>query len=93
MSPPGGLPCPRVPLTGFPVSPCRGPPCPRVPLTGSPVSQLAQKYDPQRERELRAWIEGMTGRRIGDSFMDGLKDGVILCEYDPRIPPGSSAPS
>lgn len=57
------------------VSPC--------PADGVPHPQLAQKYDPQREQELRAWIEGTTGRRIGDSFMDGLKDGVILCEYDP----------
>ncbi|NXN63333.1 CNN1 protein, partial [Himantopus himantopus] len=51
--------------------------------------QLAQKYDPQRERELRAWIEGTTGRRIGDSFMDGLKDGVILCELINKLQPGS----
>ncbi|NXH74015.1 CNN1 protein, partial [Hydrobates tethys] len=50
---------------------------------------LAQKYDPQRERELRAWIEGTTGRRIGDSFMDGLKDGVILCELINKLQPGS----
>ncbi|NWQ96225.1 CNN1 protein, partial [Burhinus bistriatus] len=50
---------------------------------------LAQKYDPQRERELRAWIEGTTGRRIGESFMDGLKDGVILCELINKLQPGS----
>ncbi|NWU27510.1 CNN1 protein, partial [Dyaphorophyia castanea] len=45
--------------------------------------------DPQRERELRAWIEGTTGRRIGDNFMDGLKDGVILCELINKLQPGS----
>ncbi|NXQ04294.1 CNN1 protein, partial [Vidua macroura] len=50
---------------------------------------LAQKYDPQHERELRAWIEGTTGRRIGDNFMDGLKDGVILCELINKLQPGS----
>ncbi|NXD74758.1 CNN1 protein, partial [Eolophus roseicapillus] len=50
---------------------------------------LAQKYDPQRERELRAWIEATTGRRIGDNFMDGLKDGVILCELINKLQPGS----
>ncbi|NWS78990.1 CNN1 protein, partial [Crotophaga sulcirostris] len=50
---------------------------------------LAQKYDPQRERELRTWIEGTTGRRIGDNFMDGLKDGVILCELINKLQPGS----
>ncbi|NXS29303.1 CNN1 protein, partial [Pomatostomus ruficeps] len=51
--------------------------------------QLAQKYDPQHERELRAWIESTTGRRIGDNFMDGLKDGVILCELINKLQPGS----
>lgn len=45
-----------------------------------PHPQLAQKYDHQREQELREWIEGVTGRRIGSNFMDGLKDGIILCE-------------
>uniref|UniRef100_A0A8C5JSK3 Calponin 1 n=1 Tax=Junco hyemalis TaxID=40217 RepID=A0A8C5JSK3_JUNHY len=50
---------------------------------------LAQKYDPQHERELRVWIEGTTGRRIGDNFMDGLKDGVILCELINKLQPGS----
>lgn len=45
-----------------------------------PPPQLAQKYDHQREQELREWIEGVTGRRIGNNFMDGLKDGIILCE-------------
>lgn len=48
--------------------------CPLAPL------QLAQKYDPQREQELRLWIEDMTGERLGDNFMEGLKDGVILCK-------------
>ncbi|NWY08340.1 CNN1 protein, partial [Nothoprocta ornata] len=50
---------------------------------------LAQKYDAQSERELRAWIEGVTGRRIGDNFMEGLKDGVILCELINKLAPGS----
>ncbi|XP_010725501.2 calponin-1-like, partial [Meleagris gallopavo] len=52
-------------------------------------TQLAQKYDPQTERQLRVWIEGATGRRIGDNFMDGLKDGVILCELINKLQPGS----
>ncbi|XP_051496687.1 calponin-1 isoform X3 [Apus apus] len=58
-------------------------------LSAEVKNKLAQKYDPQRERELRAWIEGTTGRRIGDSFMDGLKDGVILCELINKLQPGS----
>lgn len=49
-------------------------------LLCAPCPQLAQKYDHQREQELREWIEGVTGRRIGNNFMDGLKDGIILCE-------------
>ena len=49
-------------------------------LSLPPTPQLAQKYDHQREQELREWIEGVTGRRIGNNFMDGLKDGIILCE-------------
>ncbi|XP_066842671.1 calponin-1-like isoform X7 [Anser cygnoides] len=58
-------------------------------LSAEVKNKLAQKYDPQRERELRAWIEGATGRRIGDNFMDGLKDGVILCELINKLQPGS----
>lgn len=42
--------------------------------------QLAQKYDPQKEDELRTWIESVTGKQIGPDFQKGLKDGVILCE-------------
>lgn len=45
------------------------------------ASQLAGKYDPHKEEELRLWIEDVTGKRIGDSFMDSLKDGVLLCEW------------
>uniref|UniRef100_A0A8I3S0C2 Calponin n=1 Tax=Canis lupus familiaris TaxID=9615 RepID=A0A8I3S0C2_CANLF len=54
-----------------------------------PHPQLAQKYDHQREQELREWIEGVTGRRIGNNFMDGLKDGIILCEFINKLQPGS----
>lgn len=42
--------------------------------------QLAQKYDTQKEEELRLWIQEVTGRKVPDNFMEGLKDGVILCE-------------
>lgn len=43
------------------------------------ASQLLSKYDPQKEAELRSWIEGLTGLSIGPDFQKGLKDGVILC--------------
>lgn len=41
--------------------------------------QLLSKYDPQKEEELRGWIEGLTGLSIGPDFQKGLKDGIILC--------------
>lgn len=44
------------------------------------LCQIAQKYDMQREEELRFWIEEVTGMPIGENFQQGLKDGVILCE-------------
>lgn len=41
--------------------------------------QLQSKYDPQKEAELRSWIEGLTGLSVGPDFQKGLKDGIILC--------------
>lgn len=42
--------------------------------------QIAQKYNLQKEEELKFWIEDVTGRPIGTDFQKGLKDGVVLCE-------------
>uniref|UniRef100_A0A670KC76 Calponin n=1 Tax=Podarcis muralis TaxID=64176 RepID=A0A670KC76_PODMU len=50
---------------------------------------LALKYDPQKEAELRTWIESITGRDIGPDFQKGLKDGVALCELMNKLQPGS----
>ncbi|NXT35496.1 CNN2 protein, partial [Pelecanoides urinatrix] len=50
---------------------------------------LAQKYDPQKEAELRTWIESVTGQQIGPDFQKGLKDGVILCELMNKLQPNS----
>ncbi|XP_060088851.1 calponin-2 [Heteronotia binoei] len=58
-------------------------------LSAEVRNRLAQKYDPQKESELRIWIEGITGREIGPDFQKGLKDGVILCELINRLQPGS----
>lgn len=44
------------------------------------VLQIALKYDPQVEEDLRNWIEEVTGMSIGANFQLGLKDGIILCE-------------
>ena len=64
-------------------SPVRGLGCRQGPRLSCPLAvplQLAQKYDPQKEAELRTWIESVTGQQIGPDFQKGLKDGVILCE-------------
>ncbi|XP_021574246.1 calponin-2-like, partial [Carlito syrichta] len=54
---------------------------------GSPW--LQSKYDPQKEAELRSWIEGLTGLSIGPDFQKGLKDGIILCTLMNKLQPGS----
>ncbi|KAJ8777049.1 hypothetical protein J1605_014913 [Eschrichtius robustus] len=51
--------------------------------------QLLSKYDPQKEAELRSWIEGLTGLSIGPDFQKGLKDGIILCTLMNKLQPGS----
>ncbi|XP_026862418.1 calponin-1 [Electrophorus electricus] len=58
-------------------------------LSAEVKSKLAQKYDPHKEEELRLWIQDVTGRKVPDSFMEGLKDGVILCELINTLQPGS----
>ncbi|XP_009638351.1 calponin-2 [Egretta garzetta] len=66
---------------------CTPGPCLSCPL--AIPSQLAQKYDPQKEAELRTWIESVTGQQIGPDFQKGLKDGVILCELMNKLQPNS----
>ncbi|KAL4647936.1 calponin-1-like [Arapaima gigas] len=58
-------------------------------LSAEVKNKLAQKYDPQKEEELRLWIQEVTGHSIPGSFMEGLKDGVILCELINKLQPGS----
>ncbi|KAJ6658422.1 hypothetical protein lerEdw1_020126 [Lerista edwardsae] len=53
------------------------------------VLQIALKYDPQVEEDLRNWIEEVTGMSIGANFQLGLKDGIILCELINKLQPGS----
>jgi hypothetical protein len=45
------------------------------------AAKHAAKYDVALENALRTWIEAIVGP-IGSDFHDGLKDGVLLCEYD-----------
>ncbi|XP_043941629.1 calponin-3 isoform X2 [Protopterus annectens] len=58
-------------------------------LSAEVKNKIAQKYDPQKEEELRFWIEEVTGMSIGENFQQGLKDGVILCELINKLQPGS----
>ncbi|XP_067824258.1 calponin-2-like [Heptranchias perlo] len=58
-------------------------------LTAEVKNRIAQKYDSQKEDELRVWIEEITGKKIGDNFQKGLKDGTILCELINKIKPNS----
>nr|XP_028569692.1 calponin-2-like [Podarcis muralis]XP_028569700.1 calponin-2-like [Podarcis muralis] len=58
-------------------------------LSAEVKNRLALKYDPQKEAELRTWIESITGRDIGPDFQKGLKDGVALCELMNKLQPGS----
>ncbi|KAG1956088.1 calponin 1, basic, smooth muscle, a [Pimephales promelas] len=58
-------------------------------LSADVRNKLAQKYDPQAEEALRTWIHEVTGRTLPEDFMQGLKDGVILCELINKLQPGS----
>nr|XP_054099409.1 calponin-2-like [Callithrix jacchus] len=58
-------------------------------LSAEVKNQLLSKYDPQKEAELRSWIEGLTSLSIGPDFQKGLKDGIILCTLMNKLQPGS----
>uniref|UniRef100_A0A2K5MYI5 Calponin-2 n=1 Tax=Cercocebus atys TaxID=9531 RepID=A0A2K5MYI5_CERAT len=58
-------------------------------LSAEVKNRLLSKYDPQKEAELRTWIEGLTGLSIGPDFQKGLKDGTILCTLMNKLQPGS----
>ncbi|KAM5170753.1 calponin-1 [Mantella aurantiaca] len=58
-------------------------------LSADVKNKLAAKYDPQKEAELREWMDRTTGKNIGNKFMESLKDGVILCELINKLQPGS----
>nr|ABG49505.1 calponin 2 copy B [Xenopus laevis] len=58
-------------------------------LSAEVKNKLAQKYDPQKETELKVWIEEVTGMSIGPDFQKGLKDGIILCELMNKLRPNS----
>lgn len=58
-------------------------------LSAEVKNKIAQKYDLQKEEELRIWIEDITGASIGPDFQKGLKNGVILCDLINKLAPNS----
>ncbi|XP_060940404.1 calponin-2 isoform X2 [Limanda limanda] len=58
-------------------------------LSAEVKNKIAQKYDLQKEEELRSWIEEVSGETIGPDFQKGLKDGIILCKLINKLQPGS----
>ncbi|XP_053781804.1 LOW QUALITY PROTEIN: calponin-2-like [Desmodus rotundus] len=54
-------------------------------------NRIQSKYDPEKEEELRLWIEGLMGTSIGPNFQESLKDGAILCTLMNKLQPGSVA--
>ena len=58
-------------------------------LSAEVKDRLQSKYDPQKEAELRSWIEGLTGLSLGPDFQKGLRDGIILCTLMNKLQPGS----
>ncbi|KAH0788321.1 Muscle-specific protein 20 [Histomonas meleagridis] len=55
-------------------------------------ADLAQKraasYDVALEGRVRAWMEGIIGRKIPGNLREALMDGTILCELINRLSPG-----
>jgi len=50
----------------------------------------ASKHDPEKEKEVRRWIEAVTGSKFSSSnFQESLKDGVLLCQLANKIKPNS----
>ena len=45
------------------------------------AAKRAASYDTRLERELRSWIEGVTGERASGTFHQYLRSGVVLCKF------------
>ena len=54
------------------------------------AEKAAAKYDTGLEGECRAWIENVTGDKLGEcSLQEELKNGVVLCNLINAIKPGA----
>ncbi|XP_067877484.1 calponin-1 isoform X2 [Heterodontus francisci] len=58
-------------------------------LSAEVTRKIAQKYDPQKDEAIRRWIEDVTGATLTENLMEGLKNGVILCQLINKLQPGS----
>ena len=45
------------------------------------AEKQAAKYNPEREAQVREWIENVSGEKVIGDFQECLKDGIILCKY------------
>ena len=53
------------------------------------AAKAAAKYDMGLEAEVRAWIEGVTGEKLGEcTLQEELKNGIVLCSLINGIWPG-----
>ncbi|XP_025223495.1 calponin-2 [Theropithecus gelada] len=59
-------------------------------LSAEVKNRLLSKYDPQKEAELRTWIEGLTGLSIGP---DHRAFTIIHCSWRFLFPPPHIVPS
>ncbi|KAJ3023682.1 UNVERIFIED_CONTAM: Muscle-specific protein 20 [Siphonaria sp. JEL0065] len=55
------------------------------------ADKMAEKYNPQREREAKEWLESVLQREFPTelSFHGALKDGTILCEAINKVYPAT----
>ncbi|KAI9003228.1 calponin homology domain-containing protein [Gaertneriomyces semiglobifer] len=52
------------------------------------AERQAAKYDPQREKQAREWIEEVVGEKFpSDDFQESLKNGVLLCKLIKKLSP------
>eukprot|EP00043_Microstomoeca_roanoka_P017722 m.185763 g.185763 ORF g.185763 m.185763 type:complete len:303 (+) comp16688_c2_seq2:200-1108(+) len=53
------------------------------------MARLKAKFDPELEKQVRAWIEKKTGQKLTGDFHTVLRDGVVLCKLANAIKPNS----
>ena len=50
---------------------------------------LAQKLDPELQRQAKEWIEKVTGEKLTEGFAESLRRGTTLCRLASKIKPDS----